>query len=366
MLRAAVDPVTVSVTIDRPREEVFAYLADIANHPEFTDHYLKDWRLTRVDSWAAAPAPASASTRRCTASAGRHDVRRGRAAAPDRRGRPRRQVQPHQDDRDWTLEPGPAAGPTSSTCSSPSRALPTDRLVEALSAPPRLVQAQGPQGAAAPAVDPRGGRGPRRARDGRRALDFRRPMTPRLARSSLVAAARRARRRRLRQQARRSTDDGRDRGPRTSTVDGLKYQMQMSRYLNPATIEDASYLAACPRASDTPAADETLVRRLDARRERDRRAARAGQQVRDRGHAGERLRADRDRPDDNPFVYEPRRGAAGDGAAAASTPPPARARSRARCCSSSSRPTSLQNRPLELRIVEPERRRADGTLDLDV
>jgi uncharacterized protein YndB with AHSA1/START domain len=45
-----VDPVTVSVKIDRPREEVFAYLADIANHPEFTDHYLKHWRLTRIES----------------------------------------------------------------------------------------------------------------------------------------------------------------------------------------------------------------------------------------------------------------------------------------------------------------------------
>jgi uncharacterized protein YndB with AHSA1/START domain len=45
-----VDPVTSSITIGRPREEVFDYLADIANHPEFSDHYLKDWRLTRVDS----------------------------------------------------------------------------------------------------------------------------------------------------------------------------------------------------------------------------------------------------------------------------------------------------------------------------
>jgi uncharacterized protein YndB with AHSA1/START domain len=45
-----VEPITVSVTIDRPREEVFAYLADIANHPEFTDHYLVDWRMTRVDT----------------------------------------------------------------------------------------------------------------------------------------------------------------------------------------------------------------------------------------------------------------------------------------------------------------------------
>ena len=44
------DPVTAHVVIDRPREEVFDYLADIANHPEFSDHYLKDWRLTRVES----------------------------------------------------------------------------------------------------------------------------------------------------------------------------------------------------------------------------------------------------------------------------------------------------------------------------
>jgi uncharacterized protein YndB with AHSA1/START domain len=46
-----VDPVTVSVTIDKPREEVFDYLADIANHPEFMDHYLKEWRLLRVESY---------------------------------------------------------------------------------------------------------------------------------------------------------------------------------------------------------------------------------------------------------------------------------------------------------------------------
>ncbi|HET8786873.1 MAG TPA: SRPBCC family protein [Candidatus Limnocylindrales bacterium] len=45
------DPVTRSITIDRPREEVFEYLADIANHQEFSDHFLKEWRLTRIDSY---------------------------------------------------------------------------------------------------------------------------------------------------------------------------------------------------------------------------------------------------------------------------------------------------------------------------
>ena len=44
-------PFTVSTMVARPREEVFAYLADIANHPEFLDHYLSEWRLTRVDSY---------------------------------------------------------------------------------------------------------------------------------------------------------------------------------------------------------------------------------------------------------------------------------------------------------------------------
>jgi uncharacterized protein YndB with AHSA1/START domain len=46
-----VNPVELTITIGRPREEVFAYLADIANHPEFTDHFLSSWRLTRELSY---------------------------------------------------------------------------------------------------------------------------------------------------------------------------------------------------------------------------------------------------------------------------------------------------------------------------
>jgi uncharacterized protein YndB with AHSA1/START domain len=44
-----VDAFTVSTTISRPREEVFEYLEDIANHAEFCDHYLVDWHLLRAD-----------------------------------------------------------------------------------------------------------------------------------------------------------------------------------------------------------------------------------------------------------------------------------------------------------------------------
>ena len=44
------DPVTVSIVVSASRERVFDYLQDIANHSEFTDHYLVDWHLTRIDS----------------------------------------------------------------------------------------------------------------------------------------------------------------------------------------------------------------------------------------------------------------------------------------------------------------------------
>ena len=44
------DPVTSTVTIDRPPALVFDYLVDVANHAEFTDHYFEDLRLTREDS----------------------------------------------------------------------------------------------------------------------------------------------------------------------------------------------------------------------------------------------------------------------------------------------------------------------------
>jgi hypothetical protein len=47
------NPVRPAVQIDRPLAEVSAYLADIANWPEFTDHFLTRWHLTREDSYGA-------------------------------------------------------------------------------------------------------------------------------------------------------------------------------------------------------------------------------------------------------------------------------------------------------------------------
>jgi uncharacterized protein YndB with AHSA1/START domain len=45
-----VDALNVSIVVARPIEEVYSYLLDIANHPEFTDHYLDDWHLTRTNT----------------------------------------------------------------------------------------------------------------------------------------------------------------------------------------------------------------------------------------------------------------------------------------------------------------------------
>ena len=46
-------PVTVATTIARPPEDVYALLSDLANHEQFTDHFLVDWQMTREDTRGA-------------------------------------------------------------------------------------------------------------------------------------------------------------------------------------------------------------------------------------------------------------------------------------------------------------------------
>ena len=119
------DPVTLHVNIDRPREEVFAYLADIANHPEFTDHYLKDWRLTREESEGRGAGARYKQDGRFDRF-GYYDLNFAEldAAVPDRRRRARRQVQPHQDVPPVDARAGRAAGRGWSTSTRPSRRCP--------------------------------------------------------------------------------------------------------------------------------------------------------------------------------------------------------------------------------------------------
>jgi hypothetical protein len=42
--------VTVSTIISAPREAVFDFVADLAARPAYSDHYMDDYRLARVDS----------------------------------------------------------------------------------------------------------------------------------------------------------------------------------------------------------------------------------------------------------------------------------------------------------------------------
>ena len=41
--------VTVATHISAPREEVYDFVADLAGRPAYTDHYLEDYRLARLD-----------------------------------------------------------------------------------------------------------------------------------------------------------------------------------------------------------------------------------------------------------------------------------------------------------------------------
>lgn len=41
-------PVTVSTTINRPRDEIYAVLDDLMNHEAFTDHYLTRYERTET------------------------------------------------------------------------------------------------------------------------------------------------------------------------------------------------------------------------------------------------------------------------------------------------------------------------------
>jgi uncharacterized protein YndB with AHSA1/START domain len=43
-----VGPISLSTTIDAPRERVFEFLCDLAARPSWTDHFAKDYRIERI------------------------------------------------------------------------------------------------------------------------------------------------------------------------------------------------------------------------------------------------------------------------------------------------------------------------------
>jgi uncharacterized protein YndB with AHSA1/START domain len=128
-----VDPVTLEVTIDRPREEVFDYLADVANHAEFCDHYLKDWRLTRIDSSGAGAGARYRVAKRANrfgwADMTLIDVQRPWRIVAAGRGGKYNRIKTFQT---WELDPASGGGTKVEWAFETEPALPTDRIMEAL------------------------------------------------------------------------------------------------------------------------------------------------------------------------------------------------------------------------------------------
>jgi hypothetical protein len=56
-----VKPVTVSVTVPQPAEEVYDFLDVLANHEAFLDHFLVDWKFSGPACGVGAKAEARAS-----------------------------------------------------------------------------------------------------------------------------------------------------------------------------------------------------------------------------------------------------------------------------------------------------------------
>ena len=127
------DPITSSVLVDRPREEVFEYLSDIANHSEFSDHYVREVHMTREDTYGVGAGMRFRLPTRLNrfdwadltitdVESPRRIVERGRGGKYNRI----RWVWV------WTLEPA-GAGSTRVTLTTESQPrFPSDRLMEAL------------------------------------------------------------------------------------------------------------------------------------------------------------------------------------------------------------------------------------------
>ena len=127
------EPIVSSVLISRPREEIFEYLADIANHWEFQDHYVQEFHLTREDTYGLGagarfrvPTPLNrfdwAEVTISDFEVPRRIVERGRAGKFNRI----RLV------AIWSLELGSAGGTRVTLSFETQPELPSDRIMEAL------------------------------------------------------------------------------------------------------------------------------------------------------------------------------------------------------------------------------------------
>ena len=368
----ALDPVSVSIVVSAPREQVFDYLQDIANHAEFTDHFLVDWHLTRIDSvgrGAGARFRVKAPGNRFSWA----DVTfvRGGPPAPDRRGRAHRQEQPHPHARRLRAAPRRRRA-TRVTLHLPDRA--GDLRGPARREPRRALvdQTQERPRAAAPARDPRAkARAAGAARDRCRWVDCRLACDAACASAALAALAL------LAVLALAACGDSHTRVT-TGTYAGesganapylnvgpLIYEVQISRELNPWNNGDSTYLQGLAPAQRQLAPGPGVVRGLRAGLQQHHQTA-ASPPTADHAHRhpGEHLPADPAGPT-NLFAYRGGHGAR-QRPAPAPRHPAAHGSAPGRAAAVQDRDVSLDNRPLELKIINPENPPSSATAELDV
>ena len=147
-MRHRMRPIAVSRTVDAPRERVFEYLSDVANHAEFSDHYLHDFRLERLDSTGLGAAASWRMDFPARTGLGRRLDHRARSPSQDRARGARRSYRPDPDAR---RVPAGRGGSRHDACGVRVRvaARQSRRSPEGVPRDARLVAAQGPPGPAA-------------------------------------------------------------------------------------------------------------------------------------------------------------------------------------------------------------------------
>jgi uncharacterized protein YndB with AHSA1/START domain len=126
-------PVSAEIEIDAPREQVFATLADLAARPSFTDHFLTDFHLTRIDGsgeGAGARFRVDAPLRKVWMDTAIIDLEEPFRVVEEGRGGRANRIPNHTV---WELTEG-AGGLTAVRVSHWTEPRPGDRLLELLSA----------------------------------------------------------------------------------------------------------------------------------------------------------------------------------------------------------------------------------------
>src|SRR5215204_2047492 len=288
----------------------------------------------------------------------RHQPRRARPAVPDRRRRPRWQVQPHQDVP--RVDAGAERRGHAAGVRLRDRAAAADRPVHrGRQRSPRVVPPQRQQGAPAPAGDPRGEPRSRRAGD-HRGIRLTRSVS-RLARISLLFLTA------LAALAAGGCGNKVDTAIMADTegiyvgVDGLTYQIQISRILNAADREDQAYLRG---VSEEPAEDEVwfgVFMRVENEGDREQPAAERFKIVDTQEQEFEPVEID---PELNVFSYQPRPVPAGQLLPEPNAPAYDNT-IRGELILFKLPVQSLYNRPLEL-IIESARGGDNAIVDIDV